>query len=67
MLVQTSEETPGGGVHNSWRCHLSYRLMVNLREWALAEGFHPETACRWYRQGKLQVPSPQDGQAHSDG
>jgi predicted site-specific integrase-resolvase len=30
---------------------------VNLREWALSQGIHPQTAYRWYRQGKLPVPA----------
>ncbi len=30
-------------------------------EWALAQGIHPETAYRWYRQGKLQVPAHKMG------
>jgi putative resolvase len=35
--------------------------MVNLREWALAQGIHPQTAYRWYREGKLPVPARKMG------
>jgi len=35
--------------------------MVNLREWALSQGIHPQTAYRWYRQGKLPVPAQKMG------
>jgi len=34
---------------------------VNLREWALSEGIHPQTAYRSYRQGKLPVPAQKMG------
>jgi putative resolvase len=34
---------------------------VNLREWALAQGIHPQTAYRWYREGKLPVPARKMG------
>jgi len=34
---------------------------MNLREWALAQGIHPQTAYRWYRQGKLPVPARKMG------
>jgi predicted site-specific integrase-resolvase len=34
---------------------------VNLREWALSQGIHPQTAYRWYRQGKLPVPAQKMG------
>jgi len=34
---------------------------VNLREWALAQGIHPQTAYRWYREGKLPVPARKTG------
>jgi len=34
---------------------------VNLREWALAQGIHPQTAYRWYRGGKLPVPARKMG------
>jgi len=34
-----------------------YHPMVNLREWALGQGIHPQTAYRWYREGKLPVPA----------
>jgi putative resolvase len=38
-----------------------YYGLVNLREWALAQGIHPQTAYRWYRQGKLPVPARKMG------
>jgi len=34
---------------------------MNLREWALAQGIHPQTAYRWYREGKLPVPARKIG------
>jgi len=34
---------------------------VNLREWALSQGIHPQTAYRSYRQGKLPVPAQKMG------
>jgi predicted site-specific integrase-resolvase len=34
---------------------------VNLREWALSQGIHPQTAYRWHRQGKLPVPAQKMG------
>jgi putative resolvase len=34
---------------------------VSLRQWALAQGIHPQTAYRWYRQGKLPVPAKKLG------
>jgi predicted site-specific integrase-resolvase len=30
---------------------------VNLRKWAIANGVHPVTAYRWWREGKLPVPA----------
>jgi putative resolvase len=39
---------------------LSY-VLANLREWALAQGIHPQTAYRWYREGKLPVPARKMG------
>jgi len=38
-----------------------YYVLVNLREWALTQGIHPQTAYRWYRQGKLPVPARKMG------
>jgi putative resolvase len=38
-----------------------YYVLVNLREWALAQGIHPQTAYRWYREGKLPVPARKMG------
>ncbi len=35
--------------------------MVNLREWAHAQGLHPQTAYRWFREGKLPVPARKMG------
>lgn len=35
--------------------------MVNLREWALEQGIHPQTAYKWFRQGKLPVPATKMG------
>ncbi|MDA8394005.1 MAG: IS607 family transposase, partial [Candidatus Dormibacteraeota bacterium] len=29
---------------------------MNLKEWAKAQGVHPQTAYRWFREGKLPVP-----------
>jgi len=34
---------------------------MNLHEWALSEGIHPQTAYRSYRQGKLPVPAQKMG------
>lgn len=34
---------------------------MNLREWALAQGLHPQTAYRWFREGKLPVPATRVG------
>jgi predicted site-specific integrase-resolvase len=34
---------------------------MNLREWAQAQGIHPQTAYRWFRQGKLPVPARKMG------
>jgi putative resolvase len=30
---------------------------VNLKEWAVANGVHPHTAYRWFREGTLPVPA----------
>jgi len=30
---------------------------VNLTEWARLQGLHPQTAYRWFREGKLPVPA----------
>jgi predicted site-specific integrase-resolvase len=30
---------------------------MNLREWALSQGIHPQTAYRWYGTGKMPVPT----------
>jgi len=38
-----------------------YYGMANLREWALAQGIHPQTAYRWSREGKLPVPARKMG------
>jgi putative resolvase len=34
---------------------------VNLREWALAQGVHPKTAYRWFREERLPVPARRVG------
>ena len=34
---------------------------MNLREWALAQGLHPQTGYRWLREGKLPVPATRVG------
>jgi putative resolvase len=34
---------------------------VNLREWALSQGLHPQTAYKWFREGKLPVPARKMG------
>ncbi|MCK4175974.1 IS607 family transposase [Aciditerrimonas ferrireducens] len=34
---------------------------MNLREWALRQGIHPQTAYRWFREGKLPVPARKMG------
>ncbi len=35
---------------------------MNLREWALSQGIHPQTAYKWYRAGNLPVPARKVGQ-----
>ncbi len=35
--------------------------LVNLREWALSQGLHPQTAYKWFREGKLPVPARKMG------
>jgi putative resolvase len=34
---------------------------VNLKEWAMANGVHPHTAYRWFREGTLPVPAQRVG------
>jgi putative resolvase len=34
---------------------------MNLKEWALAQGVHPVTAYRWFREGRLPVPARRAG------
>ena len=34
---------------------------MNLREWALSQGLHPQTAYKWFREGKLPVPARKMG------
>ena len=34
---------------------------MNLREWAIAQGVHPQTAYRWFREGTLPVPAVRVG------
>jgi predicted site-specific integrase-resolvase len=35
--------------------------MVNLKEWSVANGVHPVTAYRWFREGKLSVSTTRVG------
>lgn len=35
--------------------------MVNLREWALSQGVHSQTAYKWFREGRLPVPARKMG------
>ncbi len=35
--------------------------MMNLREWAQTQGVHPQTAYKWFREGKLPVPARKMG------
>ncbi len=34
---------------------------MNLTEWAKAQGVHPQTAYRWFREGTLPVPAQRVG------
>ena len=34
---------------------------MNLRDWALSRGMHPQTAYGWYRTGKMPVPARKVG------
>ncbi|MFF4422767.1 IS607 family transposase [Streptomyces sp. NPDC001549] len=34
---------------------------MNLKEWAKAQGVHPQTAYRWFREGVLPVPAERVG------
>ncbi|WP_026127755.1 IS607 family transposase [Nocardiopsis lucentensis] len=34
---------------------------MNLKEWAIANGVHPHTAYRWFREGTLPVPAKRVG------
>ena len=34
---------------------------MNLKEWALAQGIHPQTAYKWFREGTLPVPARRVG------
>lgn len=34
---------------------------MNLKQWALAQGVHPQTAYRWFREGTLPVPARRVG------
>lgn len=36
-------------------------MSVNLTEWAKAQGVHPQTAYRWFREGTLPVPAVRVG------
>ena len=35
---------------------------MNLRDWVLSQGIHPQTAYKWYRAGTLPVPARKVGQ-----
>ena len=35
---------------------------MNLRDWVLSQGIHPQAAHRWYRAGTLPVPARKVGQ-----
>lgn len=37
------------------------RVGVKLTEWARAQGVHPQTAYRWFREGTLPVPAQRVG------
>ncbi|MET8312416.1 IS607 family transposase, partial [Micromonospora sp. NPDC005173] len=30
---------------------------MKLAEWARRNGVHPQTACRWFREGTMPVPA----------
>ena len=34
---------------------------MTLKQWAIAQGVHPQTAYRWFREGKLPVPAVRVG------
>ncbi|MEU0678012.1 IS607 family transposase, partial [Streptomyces sp. NPDC006172] len=34
---------------------------MKLTEWARAQGVHPQTAYRWFREGTLPVPAQRVG------
>ena len=34
---------------------------MNLAEWAQSQHIHPQTAYRWFRQGRLPVPARRVG------
>ena len=34
---------------------------MNLKEWAIQQGVHPQTAYRWFREGTLPVPAVRVG------
>lgn len=38
-----------------------YDRHLNLKEWAKAQGVHPHTAYRWFREGTLPVPATRVG------
>jgi putative resolvase len=41
--------------------NVRYDRYVNLKEWAKANGVHPHTAYRWFREGTLPVPAKRVG------
>jgi putative resolvase len=36
-------------------------MIASLKEWAIANGVHPHTAYRWFREGTLPVPAERVG------
>lgn len=61
---RVSAQAPGVGSSSSDAQHLSVRLSVHaggvrLSEWAKREGFHHQTAWKWFKQGPLPVPARQ--------
>jgi putative resolvase len=51
-----------GGYEQLGRIHLNaiervYAYAVKLAEWARSYGVHPNTAYRWFREGKMPVPA----------
>jgi putative resolvase len=40
---------------------VAYGVVVNLTDWARAQGIAPRTAYRWFREGTLPVPAERVG------